>query len=522
MMRTVGEGAVSQVWSKFRFFLLKSIAVLCTLDVRSLALARVALALVLLYDIYERSLNLSVFYTNDGVLPNHFNLFWPVEPGWSLFNCLSSQSAVQFGFIFTAATYFAFLIGAGGAVVKFLTLILTMSLSTRNLFLEHGGHLVLTSVLTWCVFLPTERFYSFDAWRRYRQGLLQSWLPAFPKPERSLACFGAILTLATIYFYNATTKVGDNWQDGSAIWYSLNLSQHTTHAGFFLRLFCPNYILKTMSYFVYYGEAVLPYLILTPILVSWSRTLAIIVIFVIHGGIALTTTLGIFPWSLMAYACIILPPDIWSRMINAKKEVPLFPKNENTLKDFKNLKRGAVQVCSLALMTCFSLQAYHEYTEFFSAGNQYRTPSWVDSITVALRTKQSWRMYAPSVPVVDYAVIVVGQNENGQTVDLASSEIIDIQSQEELVRYFEKPQERDPYWIHWELRMLFRGFRSSFGFIDYYSQWLYKKFPDLKRFWVFHIERKTPDLDHRDQKFPITVKTIFVGERGTSPRYVGG
>src|SRR5438477_9361590 len=50
-----------------------------TADLRSLAAGRIVLALVLLRDLIGRWLELGIWYTNDGIIPNH-SLLW--RPPW--------------------------------------------------------------------------------------------------------------------------------------------------------------------------------------------------------------------------------------------------------------------------------------------------------------------------------------------------------------------------------------------------------------------------------------------------------
>src|SRR5262245_12913098 len=50
-----------------------------TADTRSLALGRIVLSLVLLRDLIGRWLELGLWYTNDGIIPNH-SLLW--RPPW--------------------------------------------------------------------------------------------------------------------------------------------------------------------------------------------------------------------------------------------------------------------------------------------------------------------------------------------------------------------------------------------------------------------------------------------------------
>src|SRR5580704_6001863 len=62
------------------------------IDRRLLAAFRIYFGLVLLVDLLRRFPYLTLFYTNDGVLPNHYALFAPLaQPAFSLFFACSTK-----------------------------------------------------------------------------------------------------------------------------------------------------------------------------------------------------------------------------------------------------------------------------------------------------------------------------------------------------------------------------------------------------------------------------------------------
>ena len=83
-----------------------------TADLRSLAAGRIVLALVLLRDLFRRWAELGVWYTNDGIIPNH-TLLW--RPSWdhvfSLFYLASYSHEAVFGFVICLIVYLCLLVG---------------------------------------------------------------------------------------------------------------------------------------------------------------------------------------------------------------------------------------------------------------------------------------------------------------------------------------------------------------------------------------------------------------------------
>src|SRR5499427_1288102 len=134
-----------------------------TADVRSLAAGRIALALVLLRDLFGRWMQLELWYTNDGIIPNH-TLLW--RPSWdhvfSLFYLASYWYEAAFGFVICLIVYLALLVGFRTKLAQILTWICMLSLHGRTLLFDNGGDVVLGLLTTWTMFLPTGRAWSVD------------------------------------------------------------------------------------------------------------------------------------------------------------------------------------------------------------------------------------------------------------------------------------------------------------------------------------------------------------------------
>src|SRR4051812_14525534 len=87
-------------------------SVYLTADLRSLALGRIVLALVLLRDLVGRWLELGIWYTNDGITPNH-TMLWrpPWDHVFSLFYLASYGYEAAIGFVICLCAYTALLVG---------------------------------------------------------------------------------------------------------------------------------------------------------------------------------------------------------------------------------------------------------------------------------------------------------------------------------------------------------------------------------------------------------------------------
>ena len=98
---------------------------------------RIYFGLVLLVDILRRFPVATLFYTNDGVLPNHYALFTPMsQPIFSLFFACSTKGEIDVAFALTALVYVGLIVGYRTKLMQILTAILYPSLISRNLFFD--------------------------------------------------------------------------------------------------------------------------------------------------------------------------------------------------------------------------------------------------------------------------------------------------------------------------------------------------------------------------------------------------
>src|SRR4051812_45921864 len=104
---TVGQGAApkAEIWKLFRETYL-------SVDVRWLGIFRILYGTLLIVDLLRRWVGLRFYYSNDGILPNHFELF---RPGWhnifSVFFAFSSFSEVHVAFLLALLCFVTFTLG---------------------------------------------------------------------------------------------------------------------------------------------------------------------------------------------------------------------------------------------------------------------------------------------------------------------------------------------------------------------------------------------------------------------------
>ena len=434
-------------------------SVYLTADLRSLALGRIVLALVLLRDLIGRWLEIGIWYTNDGIIPNH-SLLW--RPSWdyvfSLFYLASYKHEAVIGFIICLIVYTALLVGFRTKLAQILATICMISLHGRTLLFDNGGDVVLGLLTIWTTFLPTGRFFSVDAVLARRRAEAQAQAatpdgvaaPALARPSAktftSLAVLAVIAQLAIIYFFNAVHKSGATWRNGSAVNYAIHLDRLATWFAVWLRDAMSPTVARGMTYAALTTEAMLPVLLLSPFMTKWCRNLAIVMVVGLHLGFAACLNLGNFVPAMIAYTPNFIPGETWDALARwwarSVKRVD-FGERVRLRLTSRILRLAAlltpgrwVRVAGPGpVMTAIwrRLPAAREVTIVLlmgCAGSQVLDENWgahkvidhhnpkpVAAAVSYLGLFQGWSMFAPDAPMTDFNLMVDAVTVDGRHVD---------------------------------------------------------------------------------------------------------
>jgi hypothetical protein len=134
------------------------------LDLRALALLRIATAAVLLTDLLIRSTDLEAHYSNMGVLPMGAVLdhAWTAYQ-FSLHAASGLWQAQALLFALAAALAVALGLGYHPRLATFGSWVLLLSVQNRNPLIGQGGDDLLRMLLFWGMFLPWGRVWSWQA-----------------------------------------------------------------------------------------------------------------------------------------------------------------------------------------------------------------------------------------------------------------------------------------------------------------------------------------------------------------------
>jgi hypothetical protein len=199
-------------------------------DPRPAGLLRVAFGLVVLWVLLCFAPHVRLFFTDEGlVLPAR-----GLDPGGgTLHAVLGAASLLQlrsdpplvfalYGLALVSAVLMT--LGVWTTVSTGVTWALAEQLYRYDAMFANGGDLVLRAFLFLALFCRWGEAYSIDTLRRRRRALL-SGASVIP-PLRAIPVWPLrlmMIQLALIYALNGWHKVGPGWQDGTALYYALNL-----------------------------------------------------------------------------------------------------------------------------------------------------------------------------------------------------------------------------------------------------------------------------------------------------------
>lgn len=269
-------------------------------DLRALAVVRIAAGALILVDLFYRCLSMAAFYTDQGVFPRASLLeMRPYFHHVSL-HALSGDLWLQVVlFSFAAIAALALIVGFKTRIATIASFILMGSLHARNPFILNSGDSLLLLLLFWGIFLPLGARYSLDARNK-----------AAPRPQvADVASAAILLQVVIIYSMNAFFKIeSGQWVTGDAIANTFLIDRFSTPLGRLLVHFPP---LIAMAGWFWLTLVTGSFLLIAT--TGWRRTTLVALFASFHFGMFLFMRLGIFPLISMTALLLFLPPSFWDR-----------------------------------------------------------------------------------------------------------------------------------------------------------------------------------------------------------------
>ena len=274
---------------------------LFAIDVRTLALFRMLMAAVLIFDIGGRLRDAAMMYGPDGVMPQDLvqTTYYASGWNWSLYFLNSSlwfQELLLFGTLVVAV-----LLGLGWKtrLQTILAWILVVSLHQRGPLLVTGGDVLLSLLLLWSIFLPLGATWSIDS----RGG------PKRTGRHLSVASGMILLQMAIMYFYTGVSKSNDVWFAGAALANIYEYDLVTRPLGRWLLQF--PLLLQWATWATLALELVGPLLMFSPWRTALLRRWTVAAFFFLHVAIESTMRVIVFSFVSMTGLSLFVSSDFW-------------------------------------------------------------------------------------------------------------------------------------------------------------------------------------------------------------------
>jgi hypothetical protein len=395
------------------------------IDVRSLALFRIVLALLALGDIVDRALNLSAHYTDKGVLPRAALLSEP-DLTWSFSLHLVSGNVFVQLWLFLCAALAAILLLLGWHT-RTMTLILWLffvSVHERNPLILNGADSLLRLLFFWAIFLPLGSIVSFDSRRNN--------IEVQHKLYFSCASAGILLQVVFLYFFSVIHKSGDEWRiHYTALYYALSIDHYRTALGTLIYGF--PVVLSILTFSVFWFEALGPAFLFSPFMTGPVRTITAWGFVILHSGIWLAMSIGSFPWIAGLSMVIFFPAWFWDNIdsLRERNRVQIarlsrwWRKSRETFQvsvaalpvDRESPRKKWLSRSFLWSNVFCAICIVYIFAWNLTTISHFRFPPSVEAIGLFLRLDQSWDMFSPYPFKDDGWFVLRGVLQNGDEID---------------------------------------------------------------------------------------------------------
>jgi len=293
-----------------------------SIDLRSLALMRILLALLLLADLILRIPTMQMFYTDAGVLPR--TKWLAVNNQWYLSLHAASGALWWQVVLFALAAVFAIglLIGYRTRLMNILSWILLASLLNRNEMVLQGGDILLVLMAFWGMFLPLGAKWSIDAALQPENRLNPNQLRFNPEKAQlyfSVATIAVIFQVLFLYFFTALLKTGDPWRfPFEAAHYTLEIQHFVTPIGNWFKEL--SFMLPVGAAYVIFVEFIGPILVLLPFKWPITRIIGLLMLASLHVAFLLLLHIGLFPLIDFMSLTVLIPSIVWIFLAKRKQK----------------------------------------------------------------------------------------------------------------------------------------------------------------------------------------------------------
>jgi len=368
------------------------------LDLRSLAVYRVALGTILVADCLLRTRDFQLMHTATGMFtPEAIRAYGGGAACWSLAG-LSDADAWAAGVLGLEGLAGGLLaVGCCSRAATVAAWVAVVSIVRRTAPATNAGDAWLVCQLAWACFLPLGARWSCDA---RRHAAARGGSRARPSAAWSVATVALVLQVVFVYLAAGGAKCNPGWWSGEALGHVLSVHDHGTALGMSVAEAAGPLRLVTRLVPVFeLAGAVLVLALPLPLV----RGLLVVAFTFFHIGIWATMSVGLFAPIAIAAWLPLVPARWWEQP--AGGAVPTV-----------GLGRPAAAACAAALAlasTGYAVVMWHPPRD----DGARPLPAALDALLDLTALHQEWGMFG-SVPAQEQWVIAAATLADGRVVDL--------------------------------------------------------------------------------------------------------
>ena len=381
-----------------------------SLDLRSVALFRVGLGLVTIWDFAERIAVARGLYSGEGA----YSFSGPallLRAGFFSFHRLHPSPAFQVAlFAVGVIAAVALTIGYRARLAALILYLLVLSAQHHNPFVLEGFDIYHRVLLMWSMFLPLGSRFSIGGARHGRPDC---------RAVVSAGSMALTLQIVLIYVFNGLNKWNDFWLSGHAVNNTFAYLYFPTPVAHWLLGF-PD-LLTRLSHATLVLELGFPLLLLIPLARLWVRSVFVFGLAAFHLAIWVCLDVGLYsPLSICALA-LFLPSELWDRSARAFRKPAGTP--AETVSRGETGVRLSAPLSALALLL-LAYVAFHNVCDTFHPPAMARLPASVQTVVRLFRLQQRWRMFFRTPETREWPVLV-GLLSTGRAVTVPDAREID-------------------------------------------------------------------------------------------------
>lgn len=397
------------------------------LDLRSLALFRIGLGLVLLSSFLGILLDFPLLFTDEGVFPRELAVSQASNSSkWTFWSIHFASGAALWAYSLYSATIVAIIFFTLGLYTRWVTpvlYLLVLSHMGRNSTVVYGFDRISLAILFWSIFLPLDRYFSARPRRETSAEVAE------PYRISSVASAAFILQIMMIYLHAGFAKYGHEWLEGTALRTSLHNDVLATHFGRWVRDHF--WVSVALNYATLIIEVLAPILLVLPTKTAMWRFLGCILLFLLHFGIALTMDLAWFPYACGVMVLAPMPFEFFSFCVSiVRRTVPgpilktlgmpvrLLTRATKYVGTVVVNNQGRIARGASAIILTGALLASLIFFTAIMFRSAHQLPRWFYDFVVSWGLGQEWSFFGPNPRNTDARYIIKGTFSDGSVYDI--------------------------------------------------------------------------------------------------------